>query len=126
MTTQYQLARDISGGICNTNAPLPCSITGFKGALAANVEQHISVPSNYKYWAVEIRIQANTTVYFDGINTAAVPAGALAAGTVEIIPTVGITRDVIAGQTLSFITAEAGGATITIKFYAKDTYANIM
>lgn len=125
MSTQYQISRDISGATCGTNSALPFAVNGFDGALAANVAQSVTVPGNYKHWIAVIGIQANTTVYIDGITTAAVPSGVFAASTVEIIPVIGLTREVIAGQTLSFITAEASGAIVTVKFYVKDLYANV-
>lgn len=125
MSTQYQISRDISGAVCGTNSALPFAINGFDGALAANTAQSITIPSNYKHWIAVIGIQANTTVYVDGITTAAVPAGSMAASTVEVIPVIGLTREVVAGQVLSFITAESGGALITIKLYVKDLYTNV-
>jgi hypothetical protein len=71
-------------------------------------------------------IQYGKTVYVDGITTAVVPSGSLAATTMEIIPDIGLIRYVKAGQTLSFITADTGGSTLTVKLYAADLYTNTM
>lgn len=126
MTTQYLLAKDIAGYVGDTNSAMPCSNVGQAAGLATNVEQHITVPTNYKNWLAVMAVKADTTVYFNGVTTATVPAGAFAANTSEIIPEIGLTRDVVAGQTLSFITAEASGSVVTVKFYVKDLYTNVM
>ena len=125
MSTQYLLAKDIAGYVSDTNSSMLCAVDGQAAALAANTEQHITVPSNYRDWLAVIAVKSGTTVYFDGITTAAVPAGAFGASTAEIIPSIGLTRAVRKGQTLSFITADTGGSTVTVKFYVKDTYTNV-
>ena len=125
MSTQFLIARDISGGILDTNSALPCAIDGFSGELAATVEQHWTVPANYKYWLAVMSAQEGKNVYFDGITTAAVPSSTLSATTMERIPTIGLTRYVKAGQTLSFITGDSGGSTLTVKLYVANTYQNV-
>lgn len=126
MATPFLYTRDNSGTTNGTNANLACSVDGKAALLAANTVQSITVPVANAYYVAVIAIQYGKTVYFDGINTAAVPAGAFATSTAEIIPEIGLSRYVKAGQTLSFITADTGGATITVKFYAANTYNNIV
>jgi hypothetical protein len=124
MSTLYAIQRDITGTNNSLGAGIPCALNGEVAALAANTEQHFTVPSNYPNWMVVIAISYGSTVYFDGIGTAAVPSGSFAASTTEIVPITGLIRYVKAGQVLSFITADSGGAHITIKLYTANLYTN--
>jgi hypothetical protein len=126
MSTPYLINRDISGTTNSSGAGLTFALDGFSGALAANTEQHFVVPASQRSWMVIIVPQTDKTVYVDGIKTAVVAAGSLSATTTEIIPECGLIRYVKGGQTLSFITAEAGGSTITVKLYAANLYTNVM
>lgn len=124
MSTQYLYQRDLSGTINSLSANVFCALDGESTLLAANVEQHFIVPNTAKYWIAVIAVSNGGTVYFDGINTAVVPGSSFAASTMEIIPPTGLSRAVLSGQTLSFITADTGGAHVTIKLYVCNTYTN--
>lgn len=126
MSTQYTINRDSSGTTNSTNANCPFALDGFSGALAANTEQHFTIPTTQRNWIAVMAIETGKTVYVDGIKTAVVPSGSLAATTMEVIPNIGLSRYVSSGQTLSFITADTGGSKITVKLYVANLYTNIM
>lgn len=126
MSTGYLINRDISGISNGTSANLPFALDGQVALLAAGTAQSITVPLNDRYWMAVIVPQYGKTVYVDGINAAVFPSGAFSASTAEIIPSFGLVRYVAAGQTLSFITDDTGGATVTVKFYATNLYTNTM
>ncbi len=126
MSTGYLINRDISGISNGTSANLPFALDGEAALLAAGTAQSITVPNSQRSWMAVIAIQYGKTVYVDGITTAVFPASSFAASTAEIIPEIGLLRYVNAGQTLSFITDDTGGATVTVKFYAANLYTNTM
>jgi len=126
MSTPYLINRDLSGITNCTNANVSFSETGESALLAANTAQSITVPSKDRNYIAVIAPQYGKTIYADGITTAVVPSGSFSASTSEIVPSIGLSRYVNAGQTLSFITGDTGGATITVKFYAANLYTNTM
>lgn len=124
MSTKYLIERDISGTTNGTGFGMPFAQDGESALLAATVEQHIVVPSNYPCWIAVITCSYGATVFVNGITTAVVPAGAFSASSAEIVPPGGMARFVIAGQTLSFITADVAGAKVTVKYLIGNRYQN--
>jgi hypothetical protein len=125
MSTGYLINRDMSGTTNGSSANLAFALDGQSALLAAGTAQSITAPLNNRYWMAVISTQYGKTVYVDGINAAVFPTGAFSSSTAEIVPSnTGLVRYVIAGQTLSFVTDDSGGATVTVKFYAGNLYTN--
>lgn len=118
MSTKFNLTRDING---YNGFGLPFSLDGQTGVLAANVEQHITVPDNYPHWIAIFSYTPGANVWVDGITTAAIPGGAFSASTAELNP---VARSVDAGQSLSFITGDSTSPFVSVKFLVSPPYGN--
>lgn len=104
MSTLLQFGRDAQG--YHAEAPyFPTDI--FTATLAASTAESVTVPSNYASWIMYVRVQPNGWCWCSRTTTAAVPVGGtLAAAKSElIVGTVEYRRVVLAGDTISFITA---------------------
>lgn len=94
--------------------------------LAADTAQSVTVPSfgpvgasvgaSNKFLAI-IKVQSGKTVFVSNSGTADIPGGSFAATDSEIVGEK-LGRYVKAGETLSFITHDAGGAYVWVGFYA--------
>lgn len=112
------MTRDVSG---NNGFGIQFARDGYSMVLAATVEQHITVPSNYPNWIAIFGYTPGATVWVDGITTAVAPTGAAAASTAKLNPSA---RAVIAGQTLSFITSDVAGAMVYVEFLVAPPFGN--
>ena len=105
MTTQLNLGRDVQG--FNAYAPDFADIN-YNTILAANIEQHFTVPSNVSRWIAVFSFTPGASVWASNLDTAVIPTGSFAASLSQLNPA---TRTVKAGDVLSFIsddTAEVG------------------
>lgn len=118
MSTKFNMTRDING---YNGFGVPFALDGQTAVLAANVEQHITVPSNYSNWIAVFSFTPGSNIWVDGITTAVVPAGAFSASTAELNPAA---RAVKAGQTLSFITSDTTNPLVSVSFYIINPYQN--
>jgi len=111
MSTPFSMARDINGyngfGIdfCDDNKEM---------ILAANVEQHFTVPSNYQDWLAIFSIQPGSAVWVANNHTAAVPSGSIADTTSQLNPTA---RRVRAGDVISLITSDSTNDQVGVSLY---------
>ena len=118
ISTKFQLTKDVSG---YNVFGIVFSLDGQATSLAANTEQHFTVPSNYPNWIAIFSYTPGANIWVDGINTAVVPSTSFAATTAELNPSA---RAVIAGQTLSFITADATTPWVSVKLLVVNPYVN--
>ncbi len=122
-STKFMLTRDVSGSAWQFDS-VPFAYDSFTGALAQNTEQHITVPSNYPYWEMQVECTPTIEVWIDGIGTATVPSSSFSASTSQIIVSGLIKRYVKAGQVISFITNNAAGARVSVQFLVAQQYSN--
>jgi hypothetical protein len=98
--SKFNLTRDINGyngfglKFCEDNQ---------SAILAANVEQHFTVPGNYANWIAIFSYEPGASVWVADNFTAVVPSGSLAATFSELNPTA---REVKAGDVISLITSD--------------------
>jgi hypothetical protein len=118
MSTKFSMTRDING---YNGFGIPFALDGMSGVLAANVEQHITVPSNYEYWIAIFSYTPGSNIWVDGITTAVVPSGAFSATTAELNPAA---RYVKAGQTISFKTSDITNPEVSVIFLIAPPYIN--
>jgi hypothetical protein len=110
-STKFLMTRDISG----TNGfGVVFAQDGKSAVLAAGVEQHFTVPSNFPHWIAIFSYTPGASVWVDGITTAVAPTGAFADTTADLNPAA---REVKAGQVLSFITSDASQPMVGVKLY---------
>lgn len=113
MSTQANFGRDVQG--FNAYAPA-FAIDNYNTTLAANVEQHFTVPNNIstsqKYLAV-FSFNPGANVWVANGSTAAVAGSSFSTTLSALNPAV---RTVHAGDLLSFITADTA-AFIGVSFY---------
>lgn len=109
MATIIQLGKDGNG---NVSYDIPFSITNTSTTLAAGTAQSVTVPTNVTKAFFSYNPGASVWVSVDG-TTAAVPSTSFAATSSVLNPQ---GRWVQAGQSLSFITADAT-AYVSIAFY---------
>lgn len=119
MSTKLSLTKDING--YNAFGLIP-STDIFAGSLTANVEQHFTVPSNNQYWLAIFTYSpgANFWVRFNG--TATVATGTLGSFTGVLNPA---GRQVMAGQTISIITADATSPFVCVELQVINNYASL-
>lgn len=116
--TKFNMTRDING---YNGFGLPFTLDGYSAVLATGVEQNITVPSNYPYWIAIFSYTPGSSVWVDTLDTAVAPAGAFSASTSQLNPSA---RFVNAGDTLSFITADAAGAQVNVLLYVAPPFGN--
>lgn len=122
MSTKYNVIRDINGAVAGINGfGLQPSTDVYNGLLAASTAQSITVPDNYPRWIMIVKAESGKNVWVDLTTTAAVPTGAFAAGTALLNP---LALQVEAGQSVSLITADSGGARISVEFQVIQNYQN--
>jgi len=122
MSTKYNVIRDINGTVAGINGfGLQPSYDIQNGLLAATVAQSITVPDNYPKWIAIFSYQSGKNVFVDTTTTAAVPAGAFAAATSILNPPA---LQVKAGDTISLITNDVGGALVSVQFQVIQNYQN--
>ncbi len=117
-STKFNMTRDVNG---YNGFGIPFSQDGVGTFLASNAEQHFTVPSNYPNWIAIFGYTPGSSVWVDGITTAALPTSSFAATTAELNPTA---RAVSAGQVLSFITDDATEPWVSVKLLVVNPYVN--
>lgn len=117
-STKFNMTKDVAG---YNGFGIKFASDGYKGVLAAGVEQHVSVPSNYPNWIAVFSYTPGSNVWVDGTTTAVAPVGAFAATTADLNPSA---RQVSAGQTLSFITSDTTSPQVKVSFYIVGEYGN--
>jgi hypothetical protein len=119
MSTKLCMTRDING--YNAFGLIPTSDI-FAGSLAANVEQHFTIPSNFQYWLAVFTFSpgANIWVRFNG--TATVATSTVGAFTSVLNPA---GRQVKAGDTISFITSDATSPFVCVELQILNNYASL-
>lgn len=118
MSTKFNLTKDVAG---YNGFGIVFSLDGQATSLAANTEQHFVVPSNYPNWTAIFSYTPGSNIWVDGINTAVVPSTTFGATTAELNPSA---RAVVAGQTLSFITADTTTPWVGVKLLVVNPYVN--
>lgn len=118
MSTKFSMTRDING---YNGFGIPFAQDAQSAILAANVEQHITVPSNYPNWIAIFNFTPGSSVWVDGITTAVAPTGAFSATTAELNPAA---RYVQAGKTISFITTDVTSPAVSVLFLVAPNYIN--
>jgi hypothetical protein len=118
-TTKFNLTKDLAGyntfGVRTSN-----EIRGV--FLASGVAQSTVTPSDSTDYAVLVSITPGANVFVDFTGaTATAYTGTLGPVTSELNPQV---REVKAGQSISVITPDAGGAYVEISFYIVNQYTN--
>lgn len=117
-STKFNLTKDIAG---YNGFGIVFAQDGQATSLAANAEQHFVVPSNYSNWIAIFSYTPGSNIWVDGITTAAVPSTTFGATTAELNPSA---RAVVAGQTLSFITADTTTPWVSVKLLVISPYGN--
>lgn len=118
MSTKFNLTKDIAG---YNGFGISFSLDGEGTSLAANAEQNFTVPSNYRNWIAIFSYTPGANIWVDGINTAVVPGTTFSATTAELNPSA---RAVVAGQKLSFITADTSTPWVSVKLLIINPYVN--
>jgi|SRR6185503_2013218 len=119
MSTKLCMTRDING--YNAFGITP-TYDIYAGALAANTEQHFTVPSNNEYWLAIFTFSPGANVWVDFATTATVPSS-----TVGLVSTVlnPAGRQVKAGTVISLITADGTNPWFCVELQAVNNYAGI-
>lgn len=117
-STKFNMTKDVAG---YNGFGVKFASDGYKGLLAVGVEQHVTVPSNYPNWLAVFSYTPGSNIWVDGTTTAAVPVGAFAATTADLNPSA---RQVVAGQTLSFITSDTTSPQVKVSFYVTGEMTN--
>ncbi len=117
-STLFNMIRDINGF---NGFGLPFAYDKKSCVLAAGVEQHFTVPSNYPNWLIIFSFTPGSAIWVDGKTTAVAPTGAFAATSAEMNPTA---RSAVAGQTISFITSDITSPMVSVILYVIPPYQN--
>ncbi len=111
MPRKFSMTRDVNG--FNGFGVFP-SLDIWNTTLAANTEQHFTVPASAAKWIAVFSFDPGLRIFCAYNLTAAVPGASFVSGTAELNPTA---WEVKAGDVLSFITPDTS-AYMTVKFYA--------
>lgn len=119
MSTKLSLTKDING--YNAFGVIP-TYDVWAGSLAVSTEQHIVVPSNFEYWLAIFTYSPGANVWVDFSTTATVPTTTISLVSTVLNPS---GRQVKAGQTISFITADATSPFVCIELQVINNYASL-
>lgn len=119
MSTKLSMTRDING--YNAFGLIPTTDI-FAGSLAANVAQTITVPANFQYWLAVFTYSPGSNVWVRFNGTATVATGTVGALTSVLNPA---GRQVKAGDTISFITADATSPFVCVELQIINNYASL-
>lgn len=112
MSQILQMVRDING---YPTYGLPICQDFWGGFLAANAEQHFTIPSNYKVWEIHFAFGPGSSVWVAYNQTAVLPTGTLGPVNCELNPA---SRLVYAGNLISLITSDATNDWVGASLYA--------
>ena len=118
MSTKFNMSRDVNG---YNGFGLPFALDGQAVVLTAGAAETFTVPSNYPCWIAIFSYTPGSSVWVDGINTAATPSGTVAATTARLNP---VACEVRAGQLISVITDDTSLPEVQVSYYYKDEYIN--
>ena len=119
MSTKLSMTRDING--YNAFGLLP-TYDIQAGALAANTEQHFTVPANNEYWLAIFTFQSGASVWVDFTGTATVPASSVASVNTVLNPS---GRQVKAGSVISLITSDTTAPWFCVELQVINNYASL-
>lgn len=119
MSTKLSTTKDING--YNAFGIFP-TYDIEAGGLAANTEQHFTVPSNEEYWLAIFTYQPGASVWVNFSGTATVPNTTFAAVHTALNPA---GRQVKAGSTISMITADTNIPWVCVELQSVNNYAGI-
>lgn len=111
MSTKFNMTRDING---YNGFGVPFALDGMSTSLAANAEQHFTVPDNFANWIAVFSYTPGSNIFVDTITTAAVPGSTFAATTSNLNPSA---RAVKAGDVLSFITSDVTDPWVQVSLF---------
>lgn len=111
MTTPFSLGRDING---NNAYSIVFSDTNYNMVLLQGVAQTVTIPDDYPTYRIVFTMEPGSTVWVASGTTAEAPTGAAALSLSQMNPAV---RDVVAGSTLSLVTAN-DSAQVGVQIYA--------
>jgi len=118
MSTKFLMTRDIGG--FNGFGIMP-TYDVQTGLLAVATEQSITVPSTYSNWIAIFSYTPGSTVWVSFTGTALAPTGAFSSSSSVLNPAA---RAVSAGDTISFITADATNPVVSVEFQVVAPYEN--
>jgi hypothetical protein len=91
------------------------------GGLAANTEQHFTVPANYPNWLAIFSYTPGANIWVSVNGTALAPTGAFASSSSALNPA---GRQVKSGDVLSFITADATNPMVSVELQIISQFGN--
>ncbi len=119
MSTKLSMTRDINS--YNAFGIFP-TYDIYAGSLAAGVAQSIVVPSNEQYWLAIFTFTPGASIWVDFASAATTPTTTVGAFTSVLNPA---GRQVKAGSTISFITADTNTPWICIELQWVNNYASL-
>lgn len=111
-STQFNMTRDING---YNGFGVLFPFDNFQTTLAANTEQHVTVPANYEKWIAIFSFSPGSNIWVANNATATVPGASFASNLSQLNP---VARMVSADDVLSFITADSTSPYVNVSFYA--------
>jgi hypothetical protein len=120
MSTRLSLSRDING--YNAFGIMP-TYDIEAGALAANTEQHFTVPANHEYWLAIFTFSPGANVWVDFVGTATVPSTTIGAVSAVLNPS---GRQVKAGSVISLITSDSTNPWFCVELQSINNYASLI
>lgn len=119
MSTKLSLTKDING--YNAFGLIP-TYDIYDGALAANTEQHFTVPGNFQYWLAIFTFSPGSNVWVNFSTTATVPSTTVGRSSNVLNPA---GRQVKAGSVISLITADSTNPWFCVELQGINNYAGI-
>ena len=118
MSTKFNMVKDV-GGYNGFGIMQPVDKQGCY--LAANTEQHFTVPTNYPNWMAVFSFTPGANIFISTSTTAAVPTGTLGAIVSELNPS---GRFVTSGQKISMITPDTDSPYVTVSLLVVPPFGN--
>lgn len=118
MPTKFNMTRDISG---SNGFGVDICLDSYSGLLATGVAQSQVTPSDYDWYIAVFTYTPGANVFVNCKSTAAAPAGAIGASQSVLVPSA---LRLAKGTTISFITPDAAGSYITIRFFVAPPWTN--
>ena len=116
--TKFNMTRDING---YNGFGLPFTNVAFSAVLAPNVQQGITIPSNYPNWIAIFSYTPGASVWVADAITALAPTGVFSPTRSQLNPAA---RLVQAGDTLTFITDDTTSRAVSVLLYVAPPFGN--
>lgn len=127
--TKFNMTKDIGG---YNGFGVDICVDTFSGKLTQDVVDSVNVPGDYEFYIAVFTYSPGIDVFVNGVGTASAPGGSTVASQSVLLPSALRVKGSIAAtgtsaavtSTLSYMTPDASGGYITVRFFVSPPWTN--